>query len=76
MVGEGAVSRREDILTVLESRRAFTVTALARLMQVHPSTVYRWIYEGHLEAQRLGPHRTVITAEAVRRSLDTWNAGL
>jgi len=44
-------------------RRYHTVASAARLLQVSPSTVWRWIAAGRLPARRLGP-KTIRIAQA------------
>jgi len=44
-------------------RRYYTVTSAARLLQVSPSTVWRWIAAGRLPAKRLGPKTIRIAQE-------------
>jgi excisionase family DNA binding protein len=45
-------------------RRYYRVAELARLLDVDPSTVYRMIYTGLLEAERHGPRRGAIRVPA------------
>jgi excisionase family DNA binding protein len=44
-------------------RPYYTVADAARLLQVSPSTVWRWIAAGRLPAQRLGPKTIRILPE-------------
>jgi excisionase family DNA binding protein len=48
------------------TRRYYTVTSAARLLQVSPSTIWRWIAAGRLPAKRLGPK----TIQIAREDLD------
>jgi excisionase family DNA binding protein len=61
---------REEVLRRLNVRATWYVGALAHLLTVHPSTVYRWIYEGKLRAERRGPHQTLIASTDIREFLD------
>lgn len=47
-------------------RRYYTVAGAATLLQVSPSTIWRWIAAGRLPAQRLGPK----TIRIVREDID------
>jgi hypothetical protein len=61
---------REELLTKLRQRRAWPVSRLASVLDCHVSTVYRWLYEGHVEAERLGPARTYILTGSLVKYLD------
>ena len=61
---------REELIRRLNARPCWYVTPLAELLGVNVSTIYRWIYEGHIKPDRRGPHRTLVPSVEVMRHLE------
>ena len=51
-----------------QSSDVYTVADLARIFDVHPHTVYRWIHSGILPASRIG-HQFYFTHQALCEAL-------
>jgi len=49
--------------------RYYTVADVAQLLQVSPSTVWRWIAAGRLKARRLGPKTVRVAQDDLDRLL-------
>jgi len=49
----------------MRSAKAFTVSEVAEILQVHRRTVQRWIERGLLPAYRVGPALLRIPAQAL-----------
>ncbi len=66
----GDPKSRDEIMSRLAMRQTWCVSQLAALLDVHISTIYRWIAEGHIKCDRRGPHKTLVPSSEVRDHLE------
>lgn len=50
--------------------KKLTVAEAAKLYSVHPKTIRRWIAEGRIRAERVGPRLIRIDAEELRKLIE------
>lgn len=65
---------REEILHRLDVRKTWYVKPLAELLDVSTTTIYRWISEGRINADKRGPHQTLVPSSEVLAHLEKLQA--
>ncbi len=61
---------RAELISHFSTRHSWPIGAVARRLNCHVSSVYRWVYEGKVEAERLTPHKTYVVTRSLLAFLD------
>jgi excisionase family DNA binding protein len=64
--GEEVRSKRAGYIKSLD-KDLYTVPEAAKLMEIHPKTLYRWIREGERNAVQPSPRKTRVPAREIAR---------
>jgi len=59
---------------VTESERVYHISAAAKLLGVHVSSIYRMFYEGKIELRKRGPRKGYRVPESEIKRLKQLNA--